>query len=334
MNSVIVTTRRLTWAAALLPIASLVAAFSDTAPPPIPEAYVQEITQARADWSAERAALGKRLFFDTLLSHDQSVSCASCHRPELAFTDGRKTAEGIGGARGARNTPTIVNRGVGATHFWDGRAATLEAQALGPIANPGEMGLAVTEAVARLAADASYREAFRRSFGGDPDAARLAAALAAYERTVYSVDSPFDRFIAGDEDALPEPARRGLIVFGGKARCGECHSGPNFTDEAFYSLGVGADPGRQAITSRVQDHGAFKTPTLREIARTAPYMHDGSIESLMDVVEYYDKGCAPHPNLPAKIQRLGLTPQEKADLVSFLQSLSGRVVDAASASKE
>jgi cytochrome c peroxidase len=334
MTSLIRTTRRLMGAAALLPIAAVLLAFTDSTPPPIPEAYMQEIVTPPTTWSAARAALGRRLFFDTVLSHDRSISCATCHDPDRAFTDGKVVAEGIGAQHGNRNTPTIVNRALGLTQFWDGRAQTLEAQALGPIANPQEMGLPVEQAVARLAADPSYEAAFRRAFGGGPDATRLAQALAAYERTVYSVDSPFDRFIAGDESALSEPARRGLAVFGGKARCGECHTGPNFSDEAFYSLGVGPDAGRQAVTALLRDHGAFKTPTLREIARTGPYMHDGSIATLADVVEYYDKGCAPHPNLPAKIQPLRLTAQEKADLVAFLESLSGRVVDVAAAEKE
>jgi cytochrome c peroxidase len=334
MTSLILTTRRLMSAAALLPIATVVFAFTDSAPPPIPETYVQELTTPPPAWSAERAALGKRLFFDTVLSHDRSVSCATCHQPGLAFTDGKKVAEGIGARTGDRNTPTIVNRSLGLTQFWDGRAASLEEQALGPIVNPKEMGLPIEQAVARLQADPSYRAAFRGVFGGDPDATRLALALSAYERTVYSVDSPFDRYIAGDESALSDRARRGLAVFGGKARCGECHTGPNFTDEAFYSLGVGPDTGRQAVTARVTDHGAFKTPTLREISRTAPYMHDGSLATLTEVVDYYDKGCAPHPNLPAKIQKLDLTAEEKADLVAFLESLSGRVIDIASAEKE
>jgi cytochrome c peroxidase len=184
----------------------------------------------------------------------------------------------------------------------------------------------VTQAVARLEADESYRAAFHHAFGGEPTERRLAEALAAYERTIFSIGSPFDRFAAGDEHALSPAAQRGLALFGGRARCGECHAGPSFTDEAFYSLGVGHDPGRHAVTARPEDHGAFKTPTLREIARTAPYMHDGSLATLMEVVEYYDRGCAAHPNLPAKIQKLGLTAEEKTDLVAFLESLTGEVV--------
>ena len=327
-SHLILMTRRLIGGAALLPLATIVVGLSDTAPPPIPEAYVQELSDPPANWSAARAALGKRLFFDTVLSRDRSMSCASCHVPDLAFTDGKKTAQGIWAVPGQRNTPTVVNRAIGSSQFWDGRARTLEEQALGPIANPDEMDLPIEQAVARLGADASYQQAFTHVFGGEPTAQRLAEALAAYERTLYSVDAPFDRFIAGEESALSAAAQRGLALFGGKARCGECHTGPNFTDEAFYSLGVGGDPGRAAVTTRPTDRGAFKTPTLREIARTAPYMHDGSMATLLEVVEYYDQGCVPHPNLPAKIGKLGLTGQEKADLVAFLESLSGRIVEA------
>jgi cytochrome c peroxidase len=327
MASSIFKTRRAGWLAVLLPAATLFADGRGTVRPPVPETYAGELGDAPANWSPERAALGKRLFFDTVLSHDRSVSCASCHQPERAFTDGRKTAQGITLKAGARNTPTILNRALGVSQFWDGRSQTLEEQALGPIANPDEMGLAVDLALVRLQQDASYRDAFARAFGGGPTAARLAEALAAYERTVYSVDSPFDRFIAGDESALSASAQRGLAIFGGKAKCGECHVGPNFTDEGFYSLGVGTDGGRERVTTRPQDRGAFKTPTLREIARTAPYMHDGSLATLAEVVDYYDRGCVPHPNLPAKIHELQLTPQEKADLVAFLEALSGKIVD-------
>jgi cytochrome c peroxidase len=273
------------------------------------------------------ASLGKRLFFEKRLSRDGKISCATCHDPGRAFTDGVARARGVGGQAGPRNTPTIVNRGIGRSQFWDGRAQTLEQQALGPIEASVEMGLPIEEAVARLAHDPSYRDAFRAVFGGEPTADRLGAAIAAYERTVYSVDSPFDRFIEGGASALSPAAQRGLELFGGKARCGECHSGPNFTDEAFHSLGVSADPGRGKVTGVAQDVGAFKTPTLREIASTGPYMHDGSQATLADVVDYYDKGCSPHPNLSSKIVKLGLSAQERADLVAFLEALSGTVVE-------
>jgi cytochrome c peroxidase len=273
------------------------------------------------------AALGKRLFSEARLSRDGSVSCATCHDPSRAFTDGRALAQGIRGQVGPRSTPTIVNRGIGRTEFWDGRAGSLEDQALGPIQAPVEMDLSIEEAVERLRRDASYVAAFEAAFGGEPTRDRLARALAAYQRTVYSVDAPFDRFLAGDTEALSPQAQRGLVLFGGKARCGECHSGPNFSDELFHTLGLGADPGRGAVTRVETDRGAFKTPTLREIAKTAPYMHDGSLATLEEVVDYYDKGGTPHPNLSPKMTRLGLTEEERSDLLSFLRSLSGTIVE-------
>jgi cytochrome c peroxidase len=294
---------------------------------PVPEPYAGELSGVPPAWTPPMAALGKRLFSEPQLSGDGSVSCATCHDPDRAFTDGVARARGVRGQSGTRNTPTLVNRGIGRVQFWDGRAANLEQQALGPIQAPVEMDLAIAEAVARLARDASYREQFHSVFGGEPTAERLGAALAAYERTIYSVDSPFDRFVAGDPNALSPAAQRGLELFGAKARCGECHSGPNFTDEAFHSLGVSADTGRGGVTGVAQDVGAFKTPTLREIGRTAPYMHDGSLATLADVVDYYDRGCSPHPNLSSKIVKLGLTAQERSDLVEFLEALSGTIVE-------
>jgi cytochrome c peroxidase len=300
----------------------------DDAPLPLPY-QDEEAATPSAPWSKDKALLGKRLFEERLLSKDKALSCADCHQHQRAFTDGKQKAVGIRGQIGPRNTPTLVNRALGRTHFWDGRAASLEDQALGPITNPGEMDLPVSEAVARLSAVPYYRDAFRAVLGGDPTADRLAEALAAYERTVFSVDAPFDRFLAGDEGALSPAAQRGLALFGRKARCGDCHSGPNFTDEDFHCLGVSRDPGRMTVTRQAKDLGAFKTPTLREIARTAPYMHDGSLATLAEVVEYYDRGGQSHPNLDERMKPLGLTPAEKADLVAFMESLSGTVVDAA-----
>jgi cytochrome c peroxidase len=311
---------------AALPVGAL--PLAGDAPRP-PEYQDEETLPPLSDWSGERALLGKRLFEERVLSRDKGVSCADCHQRDRAFTDGRKTALGIRGQTGTRNTPTIINRALGQTQFWDGRAGTLEEQALGPIANPAEMDLPVADAVARLAADPSYRAAFRATFGGDPTAERLAQALAAYERTVYSVDAPFDRYLAGDAAALSPAAQRGLALFGRQARCGDCHAGPNFTDESFHCLGVSHDPGRSAVTRDAKDLGSFKTPTLREIARTAPYMHDGSLATLAEVVEYYDKGGQPHPNLDEKMKPLGLTARDKADLVAFMEALTGTVVDAA-----
>jgi cytochrome c peroxidase len=297
---------------------------------PVPEPYTSELTAPGADapaWTPAMAALGKRLFYDQRLSRDASVSCATCHDPARAFTDGLPRARGVRGQIGPRNTPTLVNRGIGRLQFWDGRASTLEHQALGPIEAAAEMDLTIPEALARLAQDPSYAQAFQQVFGGAPTAERLAQAIGAYERTIYSVDSPFDRFLAGDETALALEARRGLTLFGGKARCGECHTGPNFTDELFHALGVSGDAGRGTVTRSAADLGAFKTPTLREIAKTAPYMHDGSLATLEEVVDYYDRGGTPHPNLSPKITKLGLTAEERLDLVAFLRALSGTIVE-------
>jgi cytochrome c peroxidase len=295
--------------------------------PPVPSQYAVEANELDASWSTTRAALGKRLFHEPRLSRDASVSCAECHRPELAFTDGRPTAKGVRGQVGARNTPTLVNRALGRSQFWDGRAATLEEQALGPIENPAEMDLPIAEALARLGSDPAYQRDFQLAFGGGPTRERLALALSAYERTIYSVDAPFDRFIAGDHTALDASAQRGLALFGGRAKCAECHTGVNFTDEAFHCLGVSVDEGRGKVTGKRAEDGAFRTPTLREVAHTAPYMHNGSLKTLAEVVEYYDRGGDPHPNLDAKMTRLNLTAQEKADLVAFMRALSGRVVE-------
>ena len=191
------------------------------------------------------------------------------------------------------------------------------------------MDLSPEEAAVRLSKDASYRAAFQNAFGGAPTPPRIAAAIAAYEKTIYSVDAPFDRYLAGDESALSPEARRGLALFGGKAKCSECHSGPNFTDELYHCLGVGEDKGRGGLKGLEKHAGEFKTPTLREIALTAPYMHDGSVPTLAEAVELYDRGGAPHPNLDPKIHKLGLTATEKAELVAFMQALSGKVIEVA-----
>ena len=296
-------------------------------PAPVPEQYVNEAPEEGVDWSSARAALGKRLFEDRRLSRDSTVACSDCHRADLAFTDGVARAKGVGGQVGPRNSPTLVNRALGQTQFWDGRSRTLEDQAPGPITSAAEMGLDAKEAVARVAADPGYRRSFRQAFGGAPTMERMAQAIGAYERTIYSVDAPFDRFMAGEQAALSAPAQRGLKLFGGKARCGECHAGANFTDEQFHALGLQGDAGRGTVTKDPKDQGRFKTPTLREVARTAPYMHDGSIATLLEVIDYYDRGGAEHPNLDPKMTKLSLTREEKEDLVAFLHSLSGQVVE-------
>jgi len=279
--------------------------------------------------TAEKVSLGRKLFFDRRLSGDGTLSCASCHEPRRAFTDGRSVAQGIGGAGGRRNSPTLVNRAWGSSFFFDGRARSLEDLALQPILDPGELG-STTDAVLSLARS-SYGSRFRAAFAAEPSLELIARALASYLRTIVDGDSAFDRFAAGNDSALTTSARRGLTLFNGKAGCGQCHSGPNLTDEEFHNTGVAwrtgvlTDEGRAGVTSAPADRGAFKTPTLREISRTAPYMHDGSLMSLHEVIEYYDTGGAKNPSLDPKLRTLHLSPMEKADLAAFLDSLTGRI---------
>ncbi len=281
-----------------------------------------------------KVALGRALFFDPRLSADGTVSCASCHDPARAFTDGRPVAIGIGGRAGTRNTPTILNRALRAGRetplFFDGRAATLEAQVLVPLAHPLEMGSPPDRAAAAIAAVPGYAPLFAAAFG-DPavDVARLARAIAAFERTLVSGDSALDRFqIGGAWDALSPAALEGRALFLGKAGCVECHGGYNLTDERFHNLGVGMDApspdlGRFLVTGKDEDRGAFKTPTLRDVARTAPYMHDGSLPTLAEVVDFYDRGGTPNPWLDPDMAPLGLTVAERAALVAFLEALDG-----------
>ncbi|MDX1944175.1 MAG: cytochrome c peroxidase [Pirellulaceae bacterium] len=273
--------------------------------------------------TAEKVELGKQLYFDKRLSRDDTVSCASCHDPKQGWSNGSAFATGVRGQVGGRSAPTIINSAYSELQFWDGRARLLEGQALGPIGNPIEMDLPIEEAVAKLNKIDGYKAAFRKVFNTDVTADGIAKAIAAFERTVLSGDAPYDRFKAGDPAALSEAAQRGLKVFFGKGHCSACHTGHSFSDFAFHNIGVGMDKdapdhGRYGITKVVGDKGSFKTPTLREIARTAPYMHDGSQKTLAEVVEYYNKGGHENPWLDEEIFPLKLTAQEKDDLVKFL----------------
>jgi len=255
----------------------------------------------------DKVALGRRLFFDKRLSRDGTLACASCHNPKLAFSDGRTVAVGINGAQGTRNVPAIVNRGYGSSFFWDGRAKSLEQQALEPILNPRELALTKAELESRT----------------NLKTAEVTAALASFVRTIRSGDSRFDRYTSGQSNALSDLEKQGLAVFRGKGNCSACHSGPNFTDEQFHNTGVAWRDG--VLSDRGAGNGKFKTPTLREVARTAPYMHDGSLATLDDVVEFYSKGGRPNPNLDAEIRPRNFTAEEKRALVAFLQTLTGRV---------
>lgn len=280
-------------------------------------------------YTAEKAELGRLLYFDKRLSADGTVSCASCHVPQHAFAEPSAVSTGIRGQTGTRNSPTIINRGYSLAQFWDGRAATLEEQVKGPIANPIEMGNTHETCVNGLRRIAGYRELFAKAFGtGEFTIDHIAMAVATFERTIVSGNSPYDRFTAGDKKALSPLQVRGMKIFFKKAKCDKCHEGLNFTTNSYHNLGVGADKpnpdeGRYAVTHDPKDWGAFKTPTLREIAFTAPYMHDGSLKTLDEVVEFYDKGGVLNKNLDPDIKPLKLTRDEKSDLVAFLLSLSG-----------
>jgi cytochrome c peroxidase len=279
--------------------------------------------------TAEKAALGRRLFFDPALSRDRSVACASCHRPERAFGDSLRVSRGVEGRTGTRNAPPLVNRAWEKSFFWDGRVDSLKEQALHPIQSPEEMDLPLDRLIRRLNRDPTYREAFRRAFPQEAEAVTpsgVARALASFVRTLQAGDAPFDRFRAGEVDAIPADARRGAQLFFGRARCTLCHAGPTFADGRFHNTGVSwgsGDPGRYRVTGRSQDRGRFRTPTLRQLVHTAPYMHDGSLATLAEVVEHYDKGGTPDPFLSPEIRPLGLSEREKADLAAFLRTLSG-----------
>ena len=286
-------------------------------------------------YSPAKAQLGRLLYFDTRLSSDDTVSCATCHDPSMAFTDNAPVSTGIGGQKGGRSAPTVINRAYSTLQFWDGRAATLEEQAIGPIANPVEMtnikdpDKAHAAIVAKLKKIPGYVRRFKKVFGTeDFTIEHVGKAIATFERTVLSGNSPYDRYKAGDKSALSAAQIRGLKLFEGKAKCAECHSGFNFTDESFVNIGIGMDKpnpdlGRYVVTKEEEDKGAFKVPTLREIEHTAPYMHDGSLKTLEEVIEYYDRGGTKNPYLDERITPLNLTEQEKKDLVEFMKALSG-----------
>ena len=273
---------------------------------------------------AEKVELGKQLFFDARLSSTGKVSCASCHDPEKGWSNGEAVATGVDGLKGGRSAPTVINTALQSLQFWDGRAGTLEEQALGPIQNPIEMNTTLPEAVKRLNAIPGYKAQFKKIFGTEVTAEAIGKAIAAFERTVLSGDAPYDRYTAGDAKALSPAAERGRALFFGAARCSSCHSGPNFTDNAFHNIGVGMDhetpdAGRFAISKLEGDTGAFKTPTLREIAKTAPYMHDGHLKTLEEVVEYYNKGGTQNAYLDEEIFELKLTKAQVADVVTFMK---------------
>jgi cytochrome c peroxidase len=270
--------------------------------------------------SDAKISLGKQLYFDGRLSSNDQVSCATCHDPAKGYSNGEAFAVGTEGKAGGRNTPTVINAAYQDFQFWDGRAKTLEDQALGPIQNPIEMNMPLEKLIPKLNAIAGYRQQFQDVFGTDVTPDGIAKAIAAYERTVISTDAPYDRFVAGNKEALSASAQRGMKLFFGKANCSACHSGPNFTDNAFHNIGYGDgnDKGRAEISKLPGDTGSFKTPTLREVAKSAPYMHEGGLATLEAVVEHYNKGGTPNEYLDEEIAPLKLTAEEMADLVKFM----------------
>lgn len=307
--------------------------------------------------SREKVALGRSLFFDKRLSADRTISCATCHDPARAFTDGNRLAVGVGAKEGTRNTPTILNAVFAETLFWDGRAGSLEEQVSHPIMSSFEMGMSgKQELIDRLSSVPAYRRQFKQVFNSEGISLdTIAKAIAAYERTLLSGNSTFDRFIAGDNSAITAGQQRGWELFKGKAKCIECHTyssgAPFFTDFKFHNTGIAAtdslfnalserlsgaketplslahsagfsELGRFTVTVKNEDVGAFKTPTLRDVELTSPYMHDGSLRTLIDVVQFYNRGGSSNSHLDARISPLDLTPAEVNDLVEFMRTLT------------
>lgn len=273
--------------------------------------------------------LGRQLYFDKRLSSDGTINCASCHIPEKGWADVTPVSEGVAHKKGGRNSPTIIDAAYSVPQFWDGRAVHLEKQAVGPLQNPVEMDLTMDVILFRLKNIPGYVQDFQAVFGTEPSEDALAKAIASFERTIISKDSPYDRHLQGDDKAFSKSAERGMDLFRGKAHCSTCHSGPYFSDSKFHNLGIGykdgkySDVGRYNVTKYPKDMGAFKTPTLRQVTVTAPYLHDGSEKTILDVINLYDKGAIQNPNLDRAMLPLNLTNREKRDLVSFIESLTG-----------
>lgn len=283
---------------------------------------------------ASKEELGKLLFFDPILSATKTISCASCHKPAFAFADNSAVSTGVNNRKGTRNTPSAMNLRSHESFFWDGRAATLQKQALAPIENPSEMNLPLDIAVGRLQNNRAYNYYFRKIFNSRPTKALLAEAIAAFELTLETSDSPFDNWKYYDDSTKVSAAvRRGFEVFNGNGKCVKCHFGSDLTQNEFRNIGLFNgrqlnDSGRFVITRNKKDIGKFKTPGLRNIAITAPYMHNGMFKTLKEVIDFYDN---PARKVPRAINRdtilakpLGLTKREKADLEAFLLSLTDK----------
>jgi cytochrome c peroxidase len=283
-------------------------------------AYVPEDNPLTPD----KVALGKQLFWDKRWSRNGTVACVSCHDPNHGWADPRQFSLTFEGKPTSRHSPTLINRLFSEEQQWTGARASLEDQAMKARDQSPEL------IVKHLGAIPAYQEQFRKVFGTELTAEGVAKAIAAYERTILSGNSPYDQFKAGDQNALSPSAQRGFTLFTGKARCETCHSGFNFTDEGYHNLGIGMDRetpdlGRYAVTQKEADKGAFKTPTLRDVAQRPPYMHDGSLKTLPEVVAFYNAGGHKNPWLSDAVKPLNLTESEQADLVVFLEALTGEV---------
>lgn len=311
--------------------------------PPAPFGMEEFFAESAQQPVPARVRLGRWLFYDQRLSSDNTVSCATCHRPEHAFSELTPVATGIGGQRGRRKTPSLINLGArtdlmtegdpGPTFFWDGRAASLEAQALMPIVDPKEMGFAHPAMIARLSGIAGYRPYFKEAFDSETmTEERVAMALADYVRTRRSGNAPYDQWAYGRNGRAMSPqAQQGMDIFFFKGRCTVCHTGFNFSDGLFHNLGIGWNPntgtfideGRAAVSHAPGDRGRFKTPGLREVEKHPPYMHDGSLATLRDVVEFYNHGGGAAPAKSMRLAPLGLTGEEVDAVVAFLRALNG-----------
>jgi cytochrome c peroxidase len=296
------------------------------APPGFPVGKVADTAPSANALTEARAQLGKRLFFDKALSRTREIACASCHEQKHAFADPRAVSTGVEGRKGKRNAPALANLAWNLSFFWDGRVDLLEEQVGKPIEDALEMDLPLTEAAARVSADEAYRAAFAAAYGGPPTEVALRRALASFVRTIVSGGSSYDRYLRGDTTVLSAPERQGMAIFmGEKGGCFHCHSPGPLTNEGFFNNGSfdeGGDVGRKAVTGRSGDLGKFKVPGLRNVAVSAPYMHDGSVATLEAVVDQYARGGRGHPSTDPQISPLSLSAVEQAALVAFLRALT------------
>lgn len=292
----------------------------------VPDSFPTMPVPKENELTRERVELGKRLFFDTRLSRTEEIACASCHLQENAFADPRRISVGVEGRVGDRNAPPLFNLAWNTSFFWDGGAPTLEHQVIGPIRNPLEMDMKMEDVVSRVAADKTYVSQFQAAYDSAPSSEGITKAIASFMRTMVSGNSRYDRFEAGNTSALNEAEKRGReLFFSERAECFHCHVGFNLTNNGFHNNGIHPDDpdlGRARISERASDAGKFKVPSLRNVAVTAPYMHNGGMETLEEVVEHYDRGGEGHPYTDPTIHPLGLTAGEKSDLVAFLRSLT------------